>query len=279
MNRRDFREGGRRGAGGRAVAAPAAAGAQLDTKIVRLNLQHTWTTTMSSSAVPRHPARALHARRHHRATAKARPSCAITRMPNGAQKAVESVRGPAALRRSDAVRQDHGRGLPARAGRMGRQGGHRYRADGLGGAEAGHPALHAISDSTPRTRRSPRFPSASTRPRSPGRRRGKRPISRPESESRARHRRAHHRSRAQRHQQAAARGRQRGLEGQRRGRPQNQLAGEAGRGVHRAAHAGRNDRGDALGAQPRAHPDHRRRGLPARRRHPQAARTPSTAST
>ncbi len=49
--------------------------------------------------------------------------------------------------------------------------------------------------------------------------------------------------------------------------------------VHRAAHARRNDRGDPLGAQPRAHPHHRRRSLPARQRHPQAARTPSTAST
>ena len=46
-----------------------------------------------------------------------------------------------------------GRGLPARAGRVGRQGRHRYRADGLGRPEAGHSALLAISDSTPRTRR------------------------------------------------------------------------------------------------------------------------------
>ena len=44
-------------------------------------------------------------------------------------------------------------------------------------------------------------------------------------------------------------------------------------------HARGDARRDALGAQPRAHSDHRRRSLPARRRHPQARRTPSTAST
>ena len=71
--------------------------------------------------------------------------------------------------------------------------------------------------------------------------------------------------------------RQRRLEGQGRGRPQDQLAGEAGRRVHGAAHARRDDRGDALGPQPRAHPDHRRRSLLPGVRHSQAARTPSTA--
>ena len=56
-----------------------------------------------------------------------------------------------------------------------------------------------------------------------------------QGEGGAGHRRADHRGRAQRDQEAAARGRQRRLEGQGRGRPQDQLAGEAGRGVHRAA--------------------------------------------
>jgi L-alanine-DL-glutamate epimerase-like enolase superfamily enzyme len=56
------------------------------------------------------------------------------------------------------------------------------------------------------------------------------------------------------------------------GRPQNQLAGAARCGIHRAAHAGRDDRRDALGAQPGTHPHHRRRSLPAGLRHPQTER-------
>ena len=112
-------------------------------------------------------------------------------------------------------------------------------------------------------RRSPPSPSASTRPRSRGRRSReaeafpvlKIKVGLATDEATID-------GRPQRHQEAAARGRQRGLERQGRGRPQDQLAGVAGRGVHRAAHARRHDRGDPLGAQPRAHPDHRRRGLP-----------------
>ena len=44
-----------------------------------------------------------------------------------------------------------------------------------------------------------------------------------------------------------------------------------GRRVHRAAHARGDARGDALGAQQGPHPGDCRRGLPARLRHPQAA--------
>jgi L-alanine-DL-glutamate epimerase-like enolase superfamily enzyme len=51
MNRRKFLKTASvaPAAGSLALAAPAAAPASLSTKIVRLNLQHTWTTTMSSS--------------------------------------------------------------------------------------------------------------------------------------------------------------------------------------------------------------------------------------
>ena len=51
MNRRNFLKTASvaPAAGSLALAAPAAAPASLSTKIVRLNLQHTWTTTMSSS--------------------------------------------------------------------------------------------------------------------------------------------------------------------------------------------------------------------------------------
>ena len=69
-----------------------------------------------------------------------------------------------------------------------------------------------------------------------------------QGEGRAGHRRADHRSRPPRHQEAAARGRERRLEGQGRGGPQDQLAGEDGRRVHRAADARRNAGRDALGA-------------------------------
>src|SRR5260370_37033040 len=52
MNRRKFLQAASAApvAGSVALAAPAAdSAAALTTKIVRLNLQHTWTTTMSSS--------------------------------------------------------------------------------------------------------------------------------------------------------------------------------------------------------------------------------------
>ena len=67
------------------------------------------------------------------ATAKARPIVRYHEDAEGAHKAVEVGARPAAVRRPDAVRQDHGRGLQAGAGRVGRQGRDRYRADGLGG--------------------------------------------------------------------------------------------------------------------------------------------------
>ena len=141
------------------------------------------------------------------------------------------------------------------------------------GAEARHPAVRAISDSTPPTRPLTTFSIGIDTPeitRQKTREAAEYPILKvkvglatdePTIEA--------VRSVTDK---APARGRQRRLEGQGRSRPQDQLAGDAGRGVHRAAHARRDDRRDALGAQPRAHPHHRRRSLPARRRHPQAQR-------
>ena len=182
------------------------------------------------------------------------------------EKAVESVRELLLSARSHAVRQGHVTGLPAGARQLGRESGHRYRTDGLGGAEVGDPALQLFRPGRCRRpchhvfhrHRHARNHQAED-PRS-GR------VPRAEDQGGAGHRRGHHRGRAERDRQAAARGRQRGLEEQGRGGPKNQLAGKAGRGVHRAAHAGGNDRGDALGPQPRAHPHHCRRspasGLP-----------------
>jgi L-alanine-DL-glutamate epimerase-like enolase superfamily enzyme len=49
MNRRNFVKAAAVAPAARALAAPAGGSATLETKIVRLKLKHTWTTTMSSS--------------------------------------------------------------------------------------------------------------------------------------------------------------------------------------------------------------------------------------
>src|SRR5947207_2852433 len=49
MNRRDFVRTGAMASAASATGGAAAAPPSFTTKIVRLNLQHTWTTTMSSS--------------------------------------------------------------------------------------------------------------------------------------------------------------------------------------------------------------------------------------
>ena len=171
----------------------------------------------------------------------------------------------AARGRPDAVLQDHGRGLRARAGRVGRQGRHRYRADGLGGPEAGHSALRyfgldprdtplttfSIGIDTPeitrqKTREAADYPVlkvkvglATDEPTIEAVRSvTKKPLRVDANEG-------------WKDKEEAV-------------RKINWLE-KHGRGVHRAAHARRNDRGDALGAQPRPHPHHRRRSLPARR--------------
>ena len=141
MNRREFCRGA-------APAWPAAAGtagggaarAALETKIVRLNLRHTWTTTMSSSDF-RDTLHVRYTRDGITGHGEGAPIVRYHEDAEGARKAVESVRGLLLAAEPVAVRQGDGAGLRARGRRLGRQGRHRYRADGLGGAEAGRAAL------------------------------------------------------------------------------------------------------------------------------------------
>ena len=108
MNRRDWLKRWRP----RRAALPRVArlerGRAIETEIVRLNLRHTWTTTMSSSEYRDNAARALHLRRHHRPR-RGRAHRALSReTPNRRARRVESVRRTWPSGGPVAVRQDHG---------------------------------------------------------------------------------------------------------------------------------------------------------------------------
>jgi len=138
MNRREFfQTAAAAPAAGAAFAFPPSGGPALSAKIVRLNLQHTWTTTMSSSQY-RIPSMSPMSGTALPATARARRSSATTKMLKARAKRwsrfASSCSGG-----SHAVRQAHGRGLPACSGRMGWQSGCGHRPHGLGRPEAGHP--------------------------------------------------------------------------------------------------------------------------------------------
>ena len=76
-----------------AAAGPAgAAGASFETKIVRLNLRHTWTTTMSSSAY-RETLHTSYTRDGLTGHGEGAPIVRYHEDPVGARKAAESVRG------------------------------------------------------------------------------------------------------------------------------------------------------------------------------------------
>ena len=95
MNRRNFCQDRRRRARcrSRALAAPRRPRRRRSTpKIVRLNLRHTWTTTMSSSQYRDTLHTAYHARRHHR-TRRRRAHRALSRGRRRARRRPsESVR-------------------------------------------------------------------------------------------------------------------------------------------------------------------------------------------
>jgi L-alanine-DL-glutamate epimerase-like enolase superfamily enzyme len=89
MNRRNFF---RTAAVMPALAGPAAPGPSLETKIVRLNLLHAWTTTMSSSQF-RDTLHVAYARDGITGRGEGAPIVRYHEDAQSAQKAVESVRG------------------------------------------------------------------------------------------------------------------------------------------------------------------------------------------
>jgi len=159
---------------------------------MRLNLRHTVTTTMSSSQY-RDTLYVAYAARWHHGHGEGAPIVRYHEDAESARKAVESVRALLLSANPMQFAKVMAEVFRARAGRMGGQGGHRYRAHGLGGTEARHPALHLFR-TRPKERRRPRFRSAST------------PRDHQTEDSRSRdfpilkvkvglaHRRAHHRS-------------------------------------------------------------------------------------
>jgi L-Ala-D/L-Glu epimerase len=96
MNRRGFCKSALMGpaalSGALGGAASAAGGASLETRIVRLNLQHTWTTTMSSSQY-RDTLHTTYRRDGITGHGEGAPIVRYHEDAAGAQKAVESVRG------------------------------------------------------------------------------------------------------------------------------------------------------------------------------------------
>ena len=188
-----------------------------------------------------------------------------------AQKAVESVRDLLLSADPHAVRQDHGRGLQARARRVGGQGRDRYRADGLGGPEAGHSALFVF-----RTRPQGRAAHhVFHRHRHAGDHQaedaGSRRLPGAQSESRAGHRRADHRGRP--HVSPRSRC---GWTPTKAGRTRKRRSARS-TGWKRWASSSSSSRMPAEMLEETRwvrsqgpHPGHRRRSLPARRRHSEA---------
>jgi len=90
MNRRNFLRTAAAAPVGSVVAA-APSGASIETKILRLNLQHTWTTTMSSSQY-RDTLHVAYARDGITGHGEGAPIVRYHEDAEGARKAVESVR-------------------------------------------------------------------------------------------------------------------------------------------------------------------------------------------
>ena len=91
MNRRNFLKTASVAPAAASVALAAPAAATLTTKIVRLNLQHTWTTTMSSSAY-RDTLHTTYTRGGITGHGEGAPIVRYHEDATSAQKAVESVR-------------------------------------------------------------------------------------------------------------------------------------------------------------------------------------------
>jgi L-Ala-D/L-Glu epimerase len=91
MNRRRFVQAAALAPAASALAAPAAAPPTLTAKVVRLNLQHTWTTTMSSSQY-RDTMHVAYARDGITGRGEGAPIVRYKEDAASAQKAVESVR-------------------------------------------------------------------------------------------------------------------------------------------------------------------------------------------
>jgi L-Ala-D/L-Glu epimerase len=91
MNRRNFLTTAAAAPAASALASPAAAAPTLTTKIVRLNLQHTWTTTMSSSQY-RDTLYVAYARDGITGHGEGAPIVRYKEDAESARKAVESVR-------------------------------------------------------------------------------------------------------------------------------------------------------------------------------------------
>src|SRR5450759_3912284 len=91
MNRRNFLKTASVAPAAASVALAAPAAATLTTKIVRLNLQHTWTTTMSSSAY-RDTLHTTYTRGGITGHGEGAPIVRYHEDAVSAQKAVESVR-------------------------------------------------------------------------------------------------------------------------------------------------------------------------------------------
>ncbi len=92
MNRRRFVQTAAAAPIASALAAPATAPPSLTAKIVRLNLQHTWTTTMSSSQY-RDTLHVAYSRDGVTGHGEGAPIVRYKEDAEGARKAVESVRG------------------------------------------------------------------------------------------------------------------------------------------------------------------------------------------
>jgi L-alanine-DL-glutamate epimerase-like enolase superfamily enzyme len=91
MNRRNFMKTAAAAPAVSALAAPAAGGAAFTSKILRLNLQHTWTTTMSSSQY-RDTLQTTYTRDGITGHGEGAPIVRYHEDAVGAQKAVEGVR-------------------------------------------------------------------------------------------------------------------------------------------------------------------------------------------
>ena len=93
MNRRRFVQTAALAPVASALAAPPAGPPSLSTRIVRLNLQHTWTTTMSSSQY-RDTLHVAYSRDGITGHGEGAPIVRYHEDALGAQKAVEGVRDP-----------------------------------------------------------------------------------------------------------------------------------------------------------------------------------------
>ncbi len=182
--------------------------ASLETKILRLNLQHTWTTTMSSSAY-RDTLHVAYSRDGITGHGEGAPIVRYHEDAEGARKAVESVRDlilAADPMHFSNLMADVFKRVP---GELGRQSRPSTSPSWTGSARSW--AFRSTSgwDSTPPDTPLTTFSIGIDTPEiTKQKTREAADVSHPQSEGRTGHRRGHHRGRAQRHQQEIARGRQ-----------------------------------------------------------------------